>query len=217
MHHGATSEVKRTFLEQEARRGAGRLARSGVGVSVGAGPEPHHVCHREISEGKPDDHEQQHRGEADAFSEGTDDQAAGDCCEGTLEDDVGQFGDDDAFAEGGGDAIDGDPFEEEFIECADEGIAFGKGQRVTKRHPQHADQGEGDEDLNEHREHVLGANESAVEQGQPGNRHQDDEGGTDHHPGVVALVGDQGGSCRGNIPFGQGGQGTGEQQEASGE
>jgi hypothetical protein len=110
---------------------------------------------------------------------------------------IGQFGDDHALAEGGADRVDGDPLEEDLVEHAKEATAFGEGHRVAVDHPEHADQREGHEDLHQHREHVLGAHQAAVEQRQARDRHQDDQRGAGHHPGVVALVGDQAGAAAG--------------------
>ena len=80
-------------------------------------------------------------------------------------------------------------------EIADEGglsaAGFGRageGQRVAVDHPEDGDHAEAGEDLHQHREHVLGAHEAAVEQREARDGHQDDEDGRDQHPGGVALV-----------------------------
>jgi hypothetical protein len=55
------------------------------GVGVRTHPEPDHVGDRQVAEGEPQHHEQQHGGELDALGKGADDQAAGDGGEGGLE------------------------------------------------------------------------------------------------------------------------------------
>jgi hypothetical protein len=58
------------------------------------------VRDRQIGEGEPQHHEQQHRGELHAFGERTDDQARGDAGERHLKRRVQIFGDVHALAEG---------------------------------------------------------------------------------------------------------------------
>ena len=111
--HGTAGEVQGTLLEEEARGGGGGLGRGGVGVSIRAGPVPHHVGHGQVGEGEPDDHEQHHRREFHALGEGADDEGGGDGGKGGLKDDVGEFGDVDALAEGGGHRFHRDSIEEE--------------------------------------------------------------------------------------------------------
>jgi hypothetical protein len=45
--------------------------------------------------------------------------------------------------------------------------------------------------LHQHRQHVLGAHQAAVEQRQTGQDHEQDEDGRHQHPGDVALVHDR--------------------------
>ena len=61
--------------------------------------------------------------------------------------------------------------------------AVGEGQRVAVDDPQDGDHAEADEHLHEHREHVLGAHQAAVEEGEARNGHEDDQDGGDEHPG----------------------------------
>ena len=104
VHHRAAREVERALLEQEA------------GVDVAAAPasaacrhpdppRPDHVRDREVGEGEPEDHEQQHRGELHAFGEGADDQAGRDGGERQLEAEVDKLGDVHALAEGAGQRV----------------------------------------------------------------------------------------------------------------
>ncbi len=66
MYNGAAREVQRAILSEETAR-------------------PHHMCNWQVGKGQPDNHEDQHRREANTFSNGTDDQTHGDTGEGGLE------------------------------------------------------------------------------------------------------------------------------------
>ena len=136
---------------------------------------------------KPQHREQQHGRELDALGEGAEDQADGDRREGALEGHVDEPEMTTPFGEGGGDRIRRDALQEQLVEAAEEG-AFGEGDGVAVDDPQHADQREHREHLQEHRQHVLGAHQAAVEQGQAGDGHQNHEGSGNEQPGVVALV-----------------------------
>jgi hypothetical protein len=60
-------------------------------------------------------------------------------------------------------------FQEDLVEHAEEALpTFSERQRVAIHHPQHADQREGHEYLHQHREHVLGAHQAAIEEASPG-------------------------------------------------
>ena len=147
--------------------------------------------HRNVGEREPDHHEDQDRGELGTFSKGTDDQAAGDGCEGTLEDHEGQLGDDDTLGKSRTDRFRRDALQEELVQRAEELVALGECRRVAVDHPEQGNQREHGEHLHQHRQHVLAADETAVEQRKTRNRHQDDQRSADHHPGVIALVGHQ--------------------------
>ena len=73
-----------------------------------------------------------------------------------------------------------------------------EGQAVAVYRPQHGDQREHHQHLHQHREHVLGAHQAAVEQRQTGHRHEDYQQRRHQHPGHVALVdGGHDGRCGG--------------------
>ncbi len=188
MHHGTAGEIERALLEQEAGRFASRFGRRCIGVGVRASPVPDHVGHRDVGQREPDHHEDQDRGELGAFGEGADDQAAGNRRKCPLENHEGQFGDADTLGEGCAYGIRRHTFQKELVEHAEERVALGKRRRVAVNHPEHGDQREDREHLHQHREHVLGTDQAAIEQSEAGNRHQDDQGGADHQPGVVTLV-----------------------------
>ena len=214
VHHGAAGEVDRAFLEDEAgvgqegglggferglRRGLGstvsgrfhRLERGRDGVR--SGPVPNHVRDREIDQRHPERDEQRHRRELHAFGEGADDEGGGDRREGHLEADIDQLGDVDVRGEGRRLRIeDGLAFrrdvQEGLREAADEVGAAGEGQAVAVQRPQDGDDADAIEHLHQHREHVLGADQAAIEQRKAGNRHQQYQHRRGQHPGVVALV-----------------------------
>ena len=79
--------------------------------------------------------------------------------------------------------------EEGLREATDERAAS-KGDAVAVDHPDQRDDADGVEDVRQNRQHVLRADEAAVEQREAGNGHQQHEHGGDEHPRVVALVDD---------------------------
>jgi hypothetical protein len=150
VHHRAAREVEGSEAEEIAFR------------------EPYHVGHGEVDEGDPQGREQHHGRELDALGEGADDQRRSNRREGELESDEGEFGNRHARGEGVGGGIAGHTGQEGFREAADDGAenafaAGGEGEGIAIRHPQDGDEAEHREDLHEHREHVLGAHETAIE------------------------------------------------------
>ncbi len=199
MHHRAAGKVQRSHLPEVAA-GCGngiclRLSHAGR-VRIRARPVPDHVGDRKIAESEPEGQEQQHCGELDALDDGAEDQAARDGCEGGLESDVDELVQHYALAERGrrrevaGGRIEG-PIEEHASPAADEGITLGESQRVAVDAPQHGDQRETYKHLHEHRQHVLRADQAAIEQCECRHGHEQHEGGRGQHPGCVALVGDR--------------------------
>jgi hypothetical protein len=76
-------------------------------------------------------------------------------------------------------------------EVADPGVAGAEREAVADQDPEHADDASGDEALHEDIEDVLGAHQAAVEQGEAGERHHQDERRAGEHPGGVATVDDR--------------------------
>ena len=74
-------------------------------------------------------------------------------------------------------------------QAAEERAALGEREAVAVDRPQHDDEREDDEHLHQHRQHVLRADEPAVEQREARDRHHDHEHRGDDHPRVVALIG----------------------------
>jgi hypothetical protein len=149
------------------------------------------VGHREVDEGQPE-HREQHEGrEAHPLREGADDEGRRDHREGHLEADVDVFRDHDAVREGGRDRGRVDAAQEGLREAAHEVVeaaAVGEGEAVAVEHPDEGRDARDGEDLREQGEHVLGAHEAAVEQGEARHDHEKNEDGGEHHPGGVALI-----------------------------
>ncbi len=120
-----------------------------------------------------------------------DHEGGGDGREGRLERDEGELGDHHAGRERRDVAGRGHVLEEQASQAPDEQVpaaAVREGEAVAPEHPgDDADDGDG-RDLHHHRQHVLGADQAAVEQGQARQDHQQDQDGRGEHPGVVALV-----------------------------
>ena len=131
-----------------------------------------------------------------ALGEGADDQGRSDHREGHLEHEISELRNHDAVREGRGRRVGVDAMQEGLGEAADPGghaAAVGEGHRVAVQRPDHADHGDDREHLGQDRGHVLGADETAIEQRQPGDGHHQHERAGDEHPGGVTLVGNGGG------------------------
>ena len=199
VHHRAAGKVQRAGLPDETGFRVHGIDHVFGAVGVGAHPEPNHVRNRGVAEGEPQHHEGDHGRELHAFGKGTNDQAARDASKGGLEGGKHNLGYDHALAEGGcvgkrAGRVVPDAFHEQPVKAAKEASAFGEGQAVAIDEPQHHNQREGHHHLHQHRQHVLGAHQAAIKQGQAGHRHQDHQQGGDHHPGGIALVRHE---CRG--------------------
>ncbi len=189
MHYGTTGEIERALLEQPARGRRGFISRRRISESVRAGPVPDHMRDRQIGESKPQRHEQQHRREFDPLRKRTHDQAGGDGGEGQLEGDVNVLRNHHALAEGRRGRVGVHPGQEQTREAAEKGVTLGEGDAIAVEHPQHADQAKRDEHLHQHREHVLGAHQAAVEKRESRDGHQNHQHCGNDHPRSVALVG----------------------------
>ena len=188
VHHSAAGEIEGAVLEQIACGGTGSLGGGGIRVGIRTGPVPHHVRHRNVGEGEPDHGEQQHGRELHPLGESTDDEPAGNGGKGPLEHHIDELADPHPFAEGGGNRLGGHPDQQQLVERTVKGAPLGEGQRIAVDDPEHCDQAEQGEHLHQHTQHVLGAYQATVEQGQPRDGHQDHQGGRQHQPGVVSLV-----------------------------
>ena len=193
MHNGTAGKIKCAHLPDITAFGIHGVNHFLAGVDIRAHPEPHHVCNRCVAEGEPQRHEEQHSRELDAFCKRANDQAAGDASKRSLECRKHDFRNHNAFAKRSGIFkrafhVVPDSTHEQPAKPAEERIAFGKRQAVAVDKPQHNNHRESDHDLHQHGQHVLAADQAAVEQCQTGNGHEDHQQGGDHHPGGIALI-----------------------------
>ena len=165
---GATGEVEDPEAEEPA---VGR-------------PDP--VGDRGVDEGRPGDGEQHEGLEALALGEGAGDQGRGDDGEHHLEGHEGEMRNRGGVDVGrlAGHALEGQP-----VEAADEaepGVRP-EGEGVAPQDPGDAHESEDEEAVHDRAEHVLAADEAAVEEGEP-RRHEHDERSAHQDPGGVAGV-----------------------------
>jgi hypothetical protein len=124
------------------------------------------VRDREIDDRQPQHHEQHQRPELHAFGKGTDDQRRRDAGEGHLEDHEDEFGQIDVVREGrrvGGIVT---PARNALSSPPTERAARGEGHRIAPATQTSAATQDDHEDLHQHAQHVLGADEAAIEQRQ---------------------------------------------------
>ena len=146
--------------------------------------------HGIVDQQGPEAEEDGHGAELHALGEGSGDEGGGDDGEHELVDHVGLMGDGGGVGGFGGEA---DSVEEEIIEAADEAVSVAEGEGITDQRPEDGDEAHHGKALHHGAEHVFSADEAAVEERQAGAGHEQDEGGGDQHPGVVAgrlCVGD---------------------------
>ncbi len=168
MHHRPSREVERAQLVQEAA-----LA-----------PDP--VRERVVDERRPEHREEEERREPLPLGERAGDERGRDGREHHLEEHERLVRD------GGGvprvrrraHATQAGP-----LEPADDAAAVGpEGKAVSEEHPLQRDDAENGERLHERRQHVLLPHHPAVEEGEAGHGHEEDERGADEYPGGVAFV-----------------------------
>ena len=180
VHHGAAGEVDRGDL--------GVTVPDAVHEAAGA---PDHVGEREVDHEHPDRDEGQDGREFHALGDGAHDQGGRDDREhqlvhreDVLRDPVGVVG-----VGRGRDVLE----EEVFRAPQERAVEIGaEDQAVTKGPPEDRDETGDAQALGEHRQHVLLADQATVEEREAGQRHEEDERGARHHPGVVAGAGDAG-------------------------
>ena len=166
MHHRATGKIKRTVFAQQAAA-------------------PDHVGNRDVAEGEPEHAKQQHGAELHALGKRTHNQRHGDGGKGGLKSHEHIFGN---GRQGRRQGVGRDAFEEQAVEAAKEMTFPAKRQAVAVNRPQQRDQREDHKHLHQHRQHVLGAGQTTVEQRQTGDDHQDHQQRGGQHPGGVAAV-----------------------------
>ena len=151
---------------------------------------PDHVRNRHIGERQPDHHEDQDRRETNALGERAHNQPDGNAGERALERHVnilieaahqrGQF----------------NVFQHHPVEVTKERVTRAERQRVTVNHPKHADQCKRHGNLRQHGENVFATDQTAVEQRNARNGHEQHQRGADHHKGVIGFVGHRRGSSQ---------------------
>ena len=205
VHDGAASEVDgapQEHLTGVCHDGVKRFLCPLLGVAIGrrskclgsgvdrvwAGPVPDHVCDREVDQRDPQRDEQRKSRELHAFSECTDDQRRRDGGERHLERDVDELRDVRADREGRSLRVGRYAREKHLRKTADIRRSAGEREAVAVDHPDQRDDADAVENLRQHREEVLRANQAAVKQCEAGDRHQQHEDGGNEHPRVVALV-----------------------------
>ena len=182
VNHSTASEVQCTPLPDHAGFAIHFVDNFFGCVGVRAHPEPNHVSDGQVAESEPQSHEDQNCGELDALCKCTHDQGASDASESGLETCKGNFRNDHAFAESrcigeGASGVVPNAVHEQAVKSTNVGVAFGECQAVSVDEPQNSDQGEGHHHLHKDRQHVLAANQAAVEQGQARHHHHDDQDG----------------------------------------
>ena len=177
------------------------------------------MADRRIDDQVPEEEEQDGGREFDPLGEGTGDQGRCDDGEGQL------IGDPEELRQAGGQTVGrgrGDAVQEGGLQTADEavgGLATGaEGQAVAGDEPEHGDDDHGRGGMGDGRQDVLAPHHAAVEQGQTGQGHQQDQGRRGQDPGRRRLVQLQRGLMRQQGRGGgrccQGGAGTEQSTEA---
>ena len=139
VYNGAARKVQRTMARQQTAA-------------------PYHMRDRHIGERQPDHHEDQDGRETNTLSKRTHNQPDGDAGKRSLESNV------DVLIEAAHQRGQLDIFQHHPVEVTKERIARAERQRVSVNYPQHADQRERYRNLRQHGEHVLAADQAAVEQ-----------------------------------------------------
>ena len=154
------------------------------GVAGEPAATPYPVANREVDQGNPQNCEGQEGGELHALGKGAGDQRRGDDGEHQLKGAEQQVGD----GGGAGGGVEADTGQAGKIQVADKAADIGaEGQRVAVKHPDDRDDAQADEALHDGAQNVLGADQTAIEQGQA-RGHQHDQGRSDEHEGNVTCI-----------------------------
>ena len=171
VHYGASGEVD------------GPLGAQVEEVAV-RGPDP--VAERAVDEEHPERDEGQPAPEGDALGHGSGDEGGRDDRELALEHGEGVFG----YARGQDRVVDA-PQQDETLAPADEapqGVGA-EAEAVAHHGPEHAHHGHGGVGVHHGSQHVLGAHQAAVEEGETGH-HEQHQGSGGEHPGGTARIHD---------------------------
>ena len=127
--------------------------------------------HWHIDQQQPHRTENHHRRKFHALRIAADDQCRCDDCESHLEQHKEGFGDITS------DRITTDAGQHHLAEISNQGASFAKSQAVPDDEPQDRGDAGNRKTLHQNREHVLGAQQTAVKERQPGQRHEQHQGG----------------------------------------
>ena len=165
-------------------RAPGEVKRRNVqaGSVEQAAHAPHHVGHGTVDEDGPEGEKESHGAELHALGESSGDEGGGDDGEHELVDHVGLLGNGGSVVGVGSEC---DTAEKEVLKAADKEVSVAEGERITDDCPDDSDQAHHGKTLHHGAEDVLSADKAAVEEGETGAGHEQDEGGGDEHPGVV--------------------------------
>ena len=166
MHHGAAGEVIQAQISQPA-----------------AAPYP--VADRHVDTQQPEHGERQHGAETHTLGKGTHNQRRGNNGEGHLEQAV------QAFRQRAFQRVLADAGKESVVQTANPGIhaaAIGKRQRVTADQPHQRYRTGNGKTLHQDGQHVFATHQTAIEQAQTRNGHEQHQGGGSQNPGGVTGI-----------------------------
>jgi hypothetical protein len=164
VHHDATREIQRArFLHPSTA------------------PDP--VRHRRINQHQPERGKEQNRAELHPFHKRTDDQSGSDNRKRHLKHDEDRFG---IGAPGG--FTTRDPAQTEMIEIPDPAVAVRKCQTVQASHPQHGGKAGDCEAVHQNGQYVLHPYETAIEQRESWQRHEQNQDRRGNHPCRVSRI-----------------------------
>ena len=120
---------------------------------------PGHMPDRDIAEGEPDDHEDQHGAELHPLGKGPNDERRGDDRKGHLK------GQEDRLGYGATEGIDRQIIEEELGGVSDDGVPLGRGIAVAVDDPEQGHDSGHCQALAQDGQNILDPHQAAVEQG----------------------------------------------------
>src|SRR5262245_51657752 len=147
-------------------------------------PAPNPMCDRHVDEKKPKEREQKHGAKAHSLHKSADDERGRDNGEGHLEHEEHGLGD--ARVRGGGIARHAE--QQCLLQVANPGARAVEGQAIGAKKPNYRDEAGYGEALHQHGEQVLGADQPTIEQGQPRQSHEQNQGRRSYQPSGVPRV-----------------------------
>ena len=191
VNHGAARKVERAEAPDETRTSKKGIRIRGIRRHDRTTPPPDHVRHRVVDSDRPENREEHDAPEFRSFSNAAKHECGGDAGEGHLEGHEDDLGNGDTDREALDHRCRINAREADLREAADELVQSApirEGHRVAPADPGHHADRRDDQDLAQQRDHVLRADETAVEERKTRDDHEQDEDRRDKHPGRVALV-----------------------------